>query len=149
MPAPTISATVREVIKGDVNVPADEIVRRVRTKGVTASDASIRDAIYNVKSDLRKKAAKQGTKAAPKPVPAAAREIKEPAPVAATAAPVTAPALDLRGVFTNVSLVSSVLAECGSPEAARKVAEAVKACGGVESFLLHLDLIEQVRSSTT
>ena len=152
MPAPTISATIREVIMGDVDVPADDIIRRVKAKGVTASESSIRDAIYNVKSELRKATKKKAAKAA-KPAPAAARETKEPAAVTTEAPAVVAvlpaaPAPDMRAVFANVTLVNGVLEACGGVEGARKVAEAVQACGGVESFLLHLDLIAQVRGAS-
>jgi hypothetical protein len=147
----TVSATVRDVIKGDVNVPADDIVRKVKAKGVTASESSIREAIYNVKSALRKAAKKNTAKPKPsKPAPAAARETKQPE-VVATVAPVAvaAPvAPDLRAVFANVALVNGVLDACGGVDGARKVVEAVRACGGVEPFLMHLDLVAQVRGAT-
>lgn len=153
MSVPSISAAVREAINGDVNVPAEDIVVLVRAAGVTASDSSIRDAIYNVKSGLRKKAQKPGVKAA-KPVPAAARATKNapPPPVATAittipAAPGSAP--DLRAMLANVALVNDVLGTCGGADAARKVVEAVQACGGVEPFLLHLDLITRLRDSAT
>lgn len=146
MPALTITSVVREVINGDVNIPADDIIRRARARGVTAKDASIRDVIYNVKSDLRKAAKAQPAK----PAPAAARETKapEPAPVAGEPAAPAAPAPDLRAVLANVALVNGLLDACGGVEGARKVAAAVQACGGVEPFLLHLELISQVRGET-
>ena len=139
---------------GDVNMPADDVVRKARAKGVTASDSSIRDAVYNVKSQLRKAAAKAGAKPtlpkpSPKPVPAAAHATKtpEPAPAPASAAP--SPGLDLSATLANVALVNAVVGACGGADAARKVAEAVKACGSVEAFLQHLELVAGIRGGAT
>ena len=78
---------------------------------------------------------------APKPVPAAARATKTPEPVAMPAAQVVSTEAaavatppggsNLRAMFANVALVNDVLS----------------ACGGVEAFLQHLELVAGIRMS--
>lgn len=133
MPLP-VRPIVREILKNDVDQPVPDVMRKARAKGVTANDSTLREAIYEIKTDLRR--------GKPKAVLAAAHATKPraepaPAPVAASADP--AP------VLANVALVNVVVTAAGGVEAARKVAEAVRACGGVDAFLLHLDLVAQVR----
>ncbi len=151
MPATPVSPLVRSILNGDVNMPAGEVIKKARAKGSTAPESSIRDAVYNVKSELRKAAAKAGVvpavpKPAAKPVTTAARATKtpEPAPAPASAAPSLA--LDLAATLANVALVNTVVGACGGAEAARRVAEAVKACGGVDAFLQHLELVAGIRA---
>ncbi|HVK14889.1 MAG TPA: hypothetical protein VM597_39490 [Gemmataceae bacterium] len=55
--------------------------------------------------------------------------------------PPATPGADVAAVLANVSHVHRVALACGSIEAARQAAEAVRACGGVEGFLQHLDLV--------
>lgn len=69
------------------------------------------------------------------------------AEVPAPTAPV--PTFDLSAVLANVALVNGALGACGGAEGARKVVEAVQVRGGVEPFLLHLDLITELRGTTT
>jgi hypothetical protein len=83
-----------------------------------------------------------------KVAPAAARETAPrkagpaaPASAAATGVP------DLAGVLGNVALVNTVVGLCGGVENARRAAEAVRSCGGVDPFLLHLDLVAGIRSA--
>ncbi|MBY0458369.1 MAG: hypothetical protein K2V38_13600, partial [Gemmataceae bacterium] len=64
----------------------------------------------------------------------------------ATAAPVGA-ATDLGSTLSNVSLVNAVFGVCGGADPARQVAEAVRACGGVDAFLQYLDLVAGIRAS--
>ena len=133
MPLP-VRPVVREILKNDVEQPVPDVIRKARAKGVTASDGALREAIYEIKGALRK--------AVPLAAPAAAHATKPktgPAVEPAAAAP------DLSAVLTNVALVNAVVSAAGGVEAARKVAEAVRACGGVDAFLLHLDLVAQVR----
>ena len=133
MPLP-IRTVVREILTDNVEQPVPDVIRKARARGVTASDAAIREAVYEIKGALRR--------AKPKAAPAAAHATKpktEPAAEPAAAAP------DLSSVLTNVALVNAVVTAAGGVEAARKVAEAVRACGGVDAFLLHLDLVAQVR----
>lgn len=139
-----VSPVVRAILTENIDLPTDEVIKRAKAQGVTAPEKSIRDTLYNVKSELRKKGAK--------PAPAAARATKTaPAPkpvVIPASAPTPSPsAPDLSSVLANVALVNTVAGACGGVDQARKVAEAVRACGSVEAFLQHLDLVVQVRSA--
>jgi hypothetical protein len=147
MPAVVTSSVVRSILSTNINLSADDVIRKAKDKGVTAPEASIRTTIYNIKSELKKKAAKGAN--APKPVPAAARTTSpKPAPKSTTPA-VSAPTPDLSSILANVALVNTVVDACGGIEPARKVAEAVRACGGVEAFLQHLDLVAKVRGEAS
>lgn len=153
MPAAPTSSYVRAVLSDNLTLPADEVIKRVRAKGVKVSDKSIRDAVYTVRSEL-----KRGK--GPKLVPAAARTtapdaapevaaVAEVVPAVAIAVTpamtVPAPGIDLAGVLSNVSLVNAVVGACGGVEPVRKAAEAVRACGGVDAFLQHLELVAGIR----
>jgi hypothetical protein len=144
-----ISPIVRDILTQDINLSTDDVIKKARTKGVTAPEKSVKDTIYNIKSELRKKAAKTGTKPAPKPASAAARATKtavpEPVVTPASARTPSSPAPDLAATLANVALVNTVVGACGGVEQARQVAEAVRACGSVEAFLQHLDLVAKVR----
>ncbi|WP_439626164.1 hypothetical protein [Gemmata sp.] len=137
MPLP-VRPVLREILANDIEQSTQDVIRRARARGVTASDSSLREAVYEVKAELRK--------AKPKPAPAAAHATKaktEPAADQGTAAADPSP------VLANVALVNTVVTVAGGVEQARKVAEAVRACGGVDPFLLHLDLVAQVRGTTS
>lgn len=149
--ATSTSAVVRSVLGANLKLTADEVVRKAKARGVTAPEASIRNLVYNIRGELRKKAA-----GAPKAVPAAARETAGPAPAPTrtaapkpTPAPTPSSAPDLPGVLANVALVNTVVGVAGGGEQARRVAEAVRACGGVEAFLQHLDLVAGIRGAGT
>jgi hypothetical protein len=144
------SAIVREILSADQSLTADQVVAAVRKRGQSASDDYIRKLTYHIRSELKKAGTKAPTAAAPastrpastatqapKPVPVAARETPAPKPAAPS---------DLPSVLANVALVNGVVGLCGGPDNARKVAEAVAACGGVEAFLLHLDLVAGIRA---
>ena len=49
-------------------------------------------------------------------------------------------------MFSNIALVNKVAREAGV-EQARQVAEAVRACGGVEAFVQHLELVAGIRGA--
>jgi len=49
-------------------------------------------------------------------------------------------------VLANVALVNKIVGLCGGVENARQAADAVKACGGTEGFLQHLELVASIRS---
>ncbi|OWK40580.1 hypothetical protein [Fimbriiglobus ruber] len=142
MTAPSISTVVRELLTGDINMTADDIIQKARTRGVTAPPVSIRDVVYNIRSELKKRIAVTGT-VLPKQ--------KQAVAAAAAAAPI-APSVhangtpDLATVFGNVTLVSQ-LVEKGGVTLLREVAEAVQVCGGTETFLKHLDLVAGIRAS--
>jgi hypothetical protein len=53
--------------------------------------------------------------------------------------------VDRTAVFANLTRVNKVVGACGSVEAAREAAEAVRACGGVDAFLAHLELVAGIR----
>ena len=151
-----VSPVVREILTQNINLSADDVIKKAKAKGVTAPEKSIRDTVYNIKSELKRAAAKAGAKpAAPKatpakPIPAAARATKTatvPAPVVVptSARTPSSSATNLSSVLANVALVNTVVGACGGVEQARQVAEAVQACGNVEAFLQHLDLVAKVR----
>ena len=143
-----VSPVVREILTANMNLSTDDIIKKARTKGVTAPDKSVKDTIYNIKSELRKDAAMAGAKPAPKAAPVAARVVPKPVPPSASAPSPSSSAPDLSSVLANVALVNVVVGACGGVEQARKAAEAVRACGSVEAFLQHLDLVAQVRSAS-
>ena len=144
MSQPTTSSVVRAILAEDINRSADEVIRRAKADGLKASDKSIRDAVYTVRSELKRgtgtaAAPKPASKPAPKPAPAAARETKaDPA--------LTAAAPDLAAVLAAVAQVNAAVGACGGVEPARQAAEAVRECGGVDAFLMHLELVAGIRA---
>ena len=158
MPSVLTSPVVRSILTADINLSADEVIKRAKAKGVTAPDGSIRGLVYNIRAELKKKGAKAPP---PKPVLAAARTTNgtkpTPAPKAAPKAGAatgpapkgSSPAPGLSAVLANVALVNTVVGASGGIEPARQVAEAVRACGSVEAFLQHLDLVAKVRGGAS
>jgi cell division protein FtsN len=155
----SVRGVVRQVLTTNLDLPADDVIRRLRARGVKAPEADIRLAVHKVRSDLKSRQKAAG-KAKPAPAaPAAARQTparpaaapaKPPAAPAkppAAAAPAAAPA-ELPKVLANVALVNRVVGQCGGAANARQVVEAVKKCGGLDAFLLHLDLVAGIRSDT-
>jgi hypothetical protein len=140
MPAP-MSSVVRPILSANINLSADEVIKLARDKGVKAPEKSIRDSIYNIRSELKSKGAK------PAPAPAAARTTA-PAAKSVPAAVSSSPAANLGAVLSNVALVNTVVGVSGGVEQARQVAEAVRACGSVEAFLQHLEVVAQVRGAS-
>ncbi|QJW97717.1 hypothetical protein [Frigoriglobus tundricola] len=141
-----ISPVVRAILTDDINLPADAVIRMAKARGVTAPDSSIRDAVHNIKSAIKKAQKKKGLK--PTPAPAAPRVTSGPASVPEPAPTVTAPsALDLTAVLANVGLVNALVGTCGGLDQARQAAEVVRSCGGVDAFLQHLEIVAKVREA--
>jgi hypothetical protein len=149
---PAMSPIIRSILNGNINLTADEVIKRVKMRGVTAPDKSIRQNVHTIKSELRRTQAAKALVA-----PAAARETAlapakpapAPKPAVATKQPVTStatPTVDLSGVFSTVVQVNKVVDACGGVEQAKQVADAVRACGGVEAFLKHLELVAGIRN---
>jgi hypothetical protein len=184
VPPPTPYAVVRELLLSNLNMPADDVLKRAAARGVTVR----REVVHNLRSELKKAAAKSGSvpvtsapaksgsvPVAPKPatptpaksgpVPVAAKPTtpaaKPPAakpsapaakpaapkPAAPAAKPATAPAAAFTGVLANVALVDKVAGLSGGIGNARQVAEAVRACGGVDAFLKHLELVAGIKKA--
>ncbi|HYH64561.1 MAG TPA: hypothetical protein VD866_07685 [Urbifossiella sp.] len=139
--APSASSAVRAILSADLDLPADAVIARAKARGVTAPDASIRNAVHNVRSELRK-----GTVAKPATVTKAAAG-PQAAPATSTATP--PPGADVSDVLANVAQVHAAVAACGGVEHARQVAEAVRACGGAEAFGQYLDLVAGIRAPVT
>ncbi len=141
----TISGVVRDLLSENIDLTVAEVIPKARSKGLKATDVSIRDAVYGIKAELKKARARTA--------PAAAHETAPPKKTAAPAAVPTAPTtpaaatIDLSAVLANVALVNAVAGQCGGVENARRAAEAVRACGGVEPFLQHLDLVAGIRAA--
>jgi hypothetical protein len=135
--APTASSVVRTVLSADLSLTADEVIKRAKAGGLKASPETIRSLVYNIRSELKKGAG--ASKALPVPAKPAASSKTLQAPTAA--------APDVTGVLANVALVHRVANAAGGVEPARHVAEAVRACGGVDEFLQHLELIAGMQTS--
>lgn len=141
--APTTSSVVRDILSGDLELTADEVVAKAKARGLTASEASIKALVYNIRGELRRKG-----EPTPKVVAAAAQKTAPlppaPAPVAPT--PVAAAPAGLTQVLSNVAQVNAAVAAAGGVDAARHVAEAIRACGGPEAFAQYLDLVAGIRT---
>ncbi|OWK43796.1 hypothetical protein [Fimbriiglobus ruber] len=162
MSAVSISGTVREILKANPTYSADEVIAKAKSRGVTAPANGIRVVVHKVRSELRKvgvvaPAAKPATPVAKPATPVAKPGVAKSAPVPATkpAAPVAKASVastngastdGLSHVFTNVTRVNTVIGLCGGIDHARQAAEAVRACGSVEAFLQHLDLVAGIRT---
>ena len=145
MAAPVMNTVLRSILTADLEMPAAEVITKARAQGVKQPDAIIKHNIYNLRSSMRKdtgtpaptqKAAARAT--TPKPATPAKPSVTPPATVA--------PSVELKDVFANVALVNKVVAVSGGVDQARQVVDAVRACGGVESFLQHLELVASVRA---
>ena len=137
----SVSGVVREVLMSDPDMPTDDVISRAKAAGLRVTDEQIRKSINNQRTAVRAKVA--ATRAAP----AAARETSPPKAATAVAAPAaTSAGPDLAGVLGNVALVNTVVGLCGV-ENARRAAEAVQACGGLEAFLQHLELVATIRGA--
>jgi hypothetical protein len=82
-------------------------------------------------------AAKSGPVPVPKTGPG--RSARVPVPAAA------APTPGVGAVLANVALVDRVAGQSGGVQNARQVAEAVRACGGVNAFLQILDAVAGIK----
>ena len=136
MAALTVRGTVRDILSTDLELPADEVIKRARARGLNAPTQTIRYAVHDVRSELKKA----------KAAPAAARTTQPAQPTQPQAQPAhPAASTDLAGVLANVALVNKVVGVCGGVDGARQLAEAVRSCGGVDQFLQHLDLVASLR----
>jgi hypothetical protein len=139
---PNTREVVQAILKTSPTATAEEIAKKAKAKGLTASIDWIKDVVYTLRGAAKKKAAP--TKAvAPVAAVRPARPRATPAPAASSAA--ASP--DLTGVLANVALVHRVVMACGGVEPARQAAEAIRACGGVAEFLQHLDLVAGLQAS--
>lgn len=136
----TTSGVVRDILTGDPEMPSDEVIRQAKTKGLRATDEQIRKSINNQRNPIRVLVA------AVRVAPVAAHETAPPKPPVPAPASAPAVATDLAAVLANVALVNAAVGACNGVEGARRVAEAVRACGGVDAFLQHLDLVAGIRA---
>ena len=155
MPTVTTSSVIRSILTEDVNLTAADVIREARRRGLKASDESIKGLVYNIRGEVKRAgAARNGSPAKAPPVAPARPAARPPAttprvlpqPSRPAAPPAPRPAAgpvpaDVAAVLANVALVGRVAGLCGGPGNARQVAEAVRACGGVDEFLQHLDLV--------
>ena len=144
MPSISFRSAVRDILTADVTLPTDEVIRRVKARGDNTPVDAIRHAVHNLRSEIKKKLGKAA--------PAAARETTPPKPSPAVPPPARTPAStpatsDLTAVLANVALVNRVVELCRGVENTRQVAEAVRACGGVDAFLQHVELVAGIRGS--
>ena len=174
MATASMSSILRTILTANPTLATDEIVKKAKAQGLTKPDRVIKHNLYNLRTELNKKSPKAATipvksaaRQIPKPVTAtkpapiavksAARTISAPKSIAAVKPAIGIPAtvaaksaeVDLAGVFSNVTLVNNVVAVCGGVDQARQVAEAVRACGNLDAFLQHLDLVAGLRASAT
>lgn len=164
MSTPSISQVVRTILTENLTLPADDVIKKAKARGVVQSENTIRNLVYNIRSELKKKAARGSTpsqaSSPTKPMisaksPSATAKstassklsppVRKPSASAKLPAPSRGPA-DVAQVFANVTLVNKVIGACGGVEHARQTIEAVQACGGVKAFLQHLDLVASIKS---
>ena len=123
----------REVLTTDPGLSNDAVLDRIKTRGVTGSDATIREAIRTTRGKLRRAGAIVA--------PAAARLTVEPKVQAAPP--------DESSLFASISQVNKAAHLCGGVAKARDIAEAIRACGGLDVFVKRLDIVAEILSSDT
>jgi hypothetical protein len=160
----SISQVVRTILTENLALPADEVIKKAKARGVVQSENTIRNLVYNIRSELKKKMARgsvasrtssparpevaaksASTSAKPTASTKLSPPVRKPSASAKLPAPSRGPA-DVAHVFANVTLVNEVIGVCGGVEHARQTIEAVQACGGVKAFLQHLDLVAAIKS---
>ena len=143
MSTETASSVIRAALSTDISLTGDQLIEQVKAAGIKASPQTVKNLSYNIRGQLRKAMGK------PAPAKAAARKTAPPKPRSTESmAPVTtltATMTDLTRVLANVALVNKVVGLVNGPENVRQVVDAVRACGGVEAFLQHLDLVAGIR----
>jgi hypothetical protein len=159
----TTSAVVRSILTLNINLTADEVIQKAQSRGVTAAPDSIRALVYNIRGEVKRAAARNGTPGKPTPAARAVPSVRPATKVMGTVPRVASQPLklvvapkpksqptssptDLAGILANVALVNRVIGLCGGAENARQAAEAVRACGEVDEFFLHLDLVAGITS---
>lgn len=143
-PSPSPYTLTRELLTADPTLSNEAIFAKIKARGASKGDPVIRDAIRRTRSDM----AARG----PKPAPAAARETAEPkAPPTEPAAEPNAPAAqsDEAALFAAIGQVNKTARLCGGVTKARALAEAIRACGGIDAFLRRLDLVAEILGSET
>lgn len=146
MPPASTSAVIRDILKTDQAMPSDQVIRLARARGVTGEKRLLQKRIVSVRSELKQSGSPSPTTAAPKPAtPTPAASSAKPAASKPSPTKPTTPSDKLGMVLSNVALVNAVVSACGGVENARSAAEAVRACGGVDPFIKHLDLIADIR----
>jgi hypothetical protein len=73
--APTTWTVVREILSSNTNLTADEVLTKAKAKGVKVADEVLRRTVYDVRKEMKKKAARlaaaaPAAKPAPTPTPA-------------------------------------------------------------------------------
>lgn len=142
--APSPYTITRELLTADPTLSNEAIFARIKARGVSKSDATIRDAIRRTRSDM--------AASGPKPAPTAARETTEPkapAPAPAAEPKVEAVAPDEAALFAALGQVNKTAQLCGGVAKARAIADAIRACGGIDAFLRRLDLVAEILGSET
>ncbi len=125
---PSPYTVARDVLAADPDLPSAVALSLIKARGVSRSDSEILEAIRKTRGVVRQKA---------KAVPAAARETTAPESQSEQA------------VFTGLALVNKTAHLCGGVAKAREIAEAIRSCGGIDTFLKRLELIAEILSSDT
>lgn len=127
----------REALTEEPLLSTDNLVIRLKARGVTKKDPKIREIIRKTRGEIRRKAAK-----APKPIPA-------PAAAVVTVPPAPAAAVVATDPFAGVRLANRTAQACGGIAKAREIAEAIRTVGGIDAFLERLDLVADILGSET
>ncbi len=145
MPFVSAFAVAREVLSEDLSMNVEEVVRRARNMAAEQPDAELRHAISCVRGLL-----KSLTNGNVKPGPAATatrhnRGVRPEPTIQQPHTTTEGPALS--AVFANIVRVKTIVSACGGIEIVREVADAVRACGSVDAFLQHLDLVAEISTA--
>jgi hypothetical protein len=145
-PAPLSAYTLaREALADEPELSTDDLVTRLKARGITKKDPDIREIIRKTRGEIRRKAKKaEGATARPIPVPSAAA-VTVPPPAVTPVAPAPAAA----DPFAGVRLANRTAAACGGIAKAREIAEAIRTVGGIDAFLERLDLVADILGSDT
>ncbi|HVK12428.1 MAG TPA: hypothetical protein VM597_26990, partial [Gemmataceae bacterium] len=54
--AATPSSVVRSILTADINLSADDVIKRAKARGVTAAAGKVRALVHNLRSEIRKAA---------------------------------------------------------------------------------------------
>ncbi|MBN9120671.1 MAG: hypothetical protein J0I06_16225 [Planctomycetes bacterium] len=142
-PGPSAYSLAREILTADQSLSNDDVLARIKARGVTKPDAYIREAIRGTRNDIRSRGAK--------PVPTAARTIPEPKPApevsGEAAVPVSGEVPGEAALFAGLALVNKTARLCGGFAKAREIAEAIRSCGGIDAFLKRVELVAEILGS--
>jgi hypothetical protein len=119
-----LSQAIRQVILPNLDMPTPDVISGVKARGVKANENSIQNALYNVRSEMKRKAL-----AAP---PQAANDRA---------------ADEFSSALATIAMVNELVKALGGLEQARKVATVIEGCGGLEKFGKALGVLEKVRAS--